>query len=89
MTTLEEFVRDGVVIQLNDGNGDVVGYGIDQRKRDGSSTDFEISVWTDGGVEQWTAIGNVSASKLTHTQLRALSAMALWAAESMERKNNA
>jgi len=78
MTTLEEFVRDGVVSRV----------GEDWYYIQTSTMSQSVDVKSSGEVSV-TNSDCESYQYLTPTQLRALSAMALWAAESMERKNNA
>lgn len=87
MTTLEEFVRDGVVKCILDvPRGPTTTHYIMQDEK--SPTD-ELYLHDNGALSVGTKDCDWTEIVLTPTQLRALSAMALWAAESMERKNNA
>jgi len=77
MTTLEEFVRDGVVKDCPNDRGV-------QSLRIDAGYGFVLLEGNELLVQDPTSDGAVV--NMTPTQLRALSAMALWAAEQKEKK---
>ena len=79
MTTLEEFVRDGVVETATyPTSGQCHSIVVD-------SSEERVDMWADVGLSVETFDYQIVHS-LTPTQLRALSAMSLWAAEQKEKK---
>lgn len=76
MTTLEEFVRDGVVNKYRNGRS------IPNRDGFTSINSHGEVICQDQMGRDW----EIGMNRLTPTQLRALSAMALWAAGEMEKK---
>lgn len=84
MTMLHEFVRDGVARTVLD---------FPQAKvrchyimEGGKPNTSEVYLHDDGSLSVGVHERSWSSISLTPTQLRALSAMALWAAEQMEKK---
>jgi len=84
MTTLEEFVRDGVAKTVSDAPlGPVTCHYI---MEGGKPNTNELYLHDDGSLSVGMQDCSWCSIRLNPTQLRALSAMALWAAGEMEKK---